>query len=1014
MALKPENALKRAEELIGVSFTELIWQQCYYLYTTPGLKSRLERFDDDRFELSQFTIISNAMPINLCTKFSLQVGQKNNALQTLHDTITKNKRQQRNWTKALEQVMYKYVDLAVEMKQARKLKDALINYRNTCQQVNVGSLEEVIKYLVDAASERAEAARAEAAARLEDVADLEAEASPEEMVLSYVSGEKTADRTDREVVTPWFKFLWESHRNILDFLRNNARLESLYAVSATRAFAFCLRYKRTTEFRRLCDILRNHLTTLIKYKDQNQGRDRTDLSQPSTWELYVDVRFEQLKAACELELWAEAFRSVEDIQTLIALAPKGIKAPRASLMAQYYSFLTQIFGRSEARLYNAYAWYRLFTFNKAYNKALTSTDLKAMAANVVLSALSVAPYDAASSAAGGTAGGGTASPTSVVGQSDEARLLEQERAGKMAVILGFSVDRRDGRAFLSRSALLADIERKGLLQLVPEQVRQIYSVVEGGFNPLQLCQELKPLLDALKPLGEELAPSAACPPGSASLDSYVPHLQQVSLARTVKQLSEVYSVMKVDSLSALAPFGWSFGQSEALIVDAVRHGYVHARFDHRNGTVHFGGRDNESEKVRAHLSLAAKRLARAMAMIVPKEVSEAERMARCTAAAQRALDAADEENKRALARKQIIENRKEEVERMLLEREQEAEAARAVAEAQAREAEERRQAAERVRREEERIRKEMAEDEQNRLRAELAMRGKKIGDAEMLDMNALKAELQREEDRNAQELRRKLTRLTKQMDHLERARREEEAPLREAEAAKRAVEEEAAWSAEQEQAKAAHHAAWERDLELKGKVARMSDDAQEFASKVQERRAAELEVLRAERERLREAQRVQRKADRELARKREFVRRCRIEIEERHRAEDEQKRKEEEEKAKREAAEKQRKLDEMAEKQRQREAEIEARGRDGAAQDAAPAASAAKSTGGYVPPHLRGKTSGPSGGGGGGGGDDRSKAWRPSSSRGQEDGGRGDSTRSGSGGGGGAYRPPGARGGSRW
>ena len=73
-----------------------------------------------------------------------QVGQKQNALQTLHDTVT-NKRQQRNWTKALEEVMYRYVDLAVEMKQARKIKDALINYRNACQQINVGSLDDVIK-----------------------------------------------------------------------------------------------------------------------------------------------------------------------------------------------------------------------------------------------------------------------------------------------------------------------------------------------------------------------------------------------------------------------------------------------------------------------------------------------------------------------------------------------------------------------------------------------------------------------------------------------------------------------------------------------------------------------------------------------------------------------------------------------------------------------------------------------------------------------------------------------------
>lgn len=41
----------------------------------------------------------------------------------------------------------------------------------------------------------------------------------------------------------------------------------------------------------------------------------------------------------------------------MGLAPKGCK-PRPQLMATYYAKLTQIFTKSESRLYSAYAWYR--------------------------------------------------------------------------------------------------------------------------------------------------------------------------------------------------------------------------------------------------------------------------------------------------------------------------------------------------------------------------------------------------------------------------------------------------------------------------------------------------------------------------------------------------------------------------------------------------------------------------------------------------------------------------------
>lgn len=167
----------------------------------------------------------------------IRVGQNHDALESLHSLITS--RRHRSWTRTHEKLMFKYVELCVDMRSGRRAKDALIHYRNICQHVNITSLEEVVNHFLQLATHKAEFARNQAASlALDDVDDLEADQRPEDLMLSYVSGLKGNDRSDRELVTPWFKFLWETYRIVLDVLRNNSRLESLYAVSSILSFLF--------------------------------------------------------------------------------------------------------------------------------------------------------------------------------------------------------------------------------------------------------------------------------------------------------------------------------------------------------------------------------------------------------------------------------------------------------------------------------------------------------------------------------------------------------------------------------------------------------------------------------------------------------------------------------------------------------------------------------------------------------------------------------------------------------
>ena len=58
-------------------------------------------------------------------------------------------------------------------------------------------------------------------------------------MLSTMTDEGDSERTDRELLVPWLKFVWEAYRSVLDILRTNSKLERVYHETSVKAFEFC-------------------------------------------------------------------------------------------------------------------------------------------------------------------------------------------------------------------------------------------------------------------------------------------------------------------------------------------------------------------------------------------------------------------------------------------------------------------------------------------------------------------------------------------------------------------------------------------------------------------------------------------------------------------------------------------------------------------------------------------------------------------------------------------------------
>jgi len=847
----------------------------------------------------------------------IDVGKKQRALDALYDVIKSKKH--RTWQKTHEPIMEKYLSLCVELRKSHIAKEGLYQYKNICQQVNISSLVEVVKNYISLAEEKTEEARKESHQTVVDIDDLDLPESPESLLLKAVSGEDLQDRTDRAILTPWVKFLWESYRQCLDLLRNNSRVERLYQDIAQQAFKFCLKYTRKTEFRKLCDNLRTHLGHIHKHQHQQTA---INLNNPESQSMHLETRLVQLDSAIHMELWQEAFKAVEDIYDLISMSKKP---PKPSLMANYYHKLGLVFAKSGNHLFHACTLQKLFSLSREQRKNLSQEELQKMASRVLCATLAV-PIPPS---------------RNVIGNLlvlDESVLEKQRKLAKLLML----------QTPPTRQSLVKDLVKNNCIPFVQPELQQLYQHLEVEFQPLSLYKKVKPIIEVIQQ--------------NDDLSQYVKHLEDIIVTRVLKQVAQVYQQIKFSRFSALVPFA-SEHRLEGVIVDAAKTMELQVRIDHRTRSLTFGTdlgvsqkedipegpyiQSMPSEQIRNQVINMAQALNQAMEIIGPKPSTIVEEEELKAAILNTYRLTAKKEHTRILQRRQIIENRKEQLEQNQDQREKEesdlvedtrkkayeAEMARLDREAEERSKQRQQEEHEQIKR---RHVKERLEELKKTPQGSKILQNINEEEFEQLDVDEIMAKQVEQLEKEKRELQERLKGQEKKVDYLARAKRIEELPLLLEQHEEDQKASKVFW--EEQEKERIENLKTERDhaLETKARLSLMKTDLDAFTGTLKKAKKSEYEDKLRDFDRLIADERRKRMHERKQSRKserrtkwfqeqEEAAQRARDEKLKREREEQERLEIEEREEEERMYEEKQAKLEEQMKKQALREREIEER-----------------------------------------------------------------------------------------
>ncbi|EUD68991.1 translation initiation factor 3 subunit A [Plasmodium inui San Antonio 1] len=575
------------------------------------------------------------------------IGQNEDALQILHAAIGHRTFRLQGWHILQEQIMLRYIEFCLYLEKLSLVKDGLHQYRIICQHGNIASLGKVITDFRDKAEEKVRLAKENVNLNKEKMEQDESNVDFTERILISSLDIEISGKYERKLQNS-FRICMETYKMILEILRATPKLEKAYHETAKKALIFCKENKRLTEFKKLSDLLRNHYNLILR------GKHKPEYQSLLKIEYHLETKIIQLEAACELGMWKEASNIAEDIYNLnmhdyfyrtlranpveseaaaagenatrkaekekrllkgdsnetskkgkdegtqevqeedssraekkdvemeesakdAANETKDTKVEGAQTVAHvnessgnvnyalaksrenlknwigtFYQRMAEILFVYDSELFHGLAWLKYCFHILNYSRNIPEKEKTFICTKAVLAVVSIP----------------------LVGNKkkneDYAKIFEAHK--KMSQLLGHT-------SVPIKESLKNGLKVRNIISCAEESAQKLYLLIENQFTPLSLCLECDVLLKDLEATDHKV---------------YIGKIKEVIFHKLILQLSKVYSYISIDYfIENICPESFiSWNEAEKLLVDLVYQKELEMRIDLIKRAIYFGDKEN--------------------------------------------------------------------------------------------------------------------------------------------------------------------------------------------------------------------------------------------------------------------------------------------------------------------------------------------------------------------------------------------------------------------------------------